>query len=112
MNKKLAKAGPKHNDDFRCQLVAESLVTGVTVPQVAKRHGVPSSQIYKWRGDDRYAPTSSPAESFTEIAVSDDGPLITQTDSINIILENGRALSFNGCTNTAFILELARGLAR
>ncbi|MGB0903061.1 transposase [Halocynthiibacter sp.] len=112
MNKRLGKESPKHSDDFRRRLVAESLLAGVTVPQVAKRHGVPSSQIYKWRGDDRYAPSSSTAEGFTGIAISDAAPAITLTDSINITLENGRALSFNGCTNTAFILELARGLAR
>lgn len=38
-----------HSAAFRSRCVAEALVPGVRVPDVARRHGVCASLIYRWR---------------------------------------------------------------
>lgn len=99
---------PKITDAFKRKLVSESLMPGVTVPQVAKRHGVPSGQIYTWRSDERFQPDAPEQPVFNSVAVmSDPSP----QSHVEIMLENGRKLSLNGCTDAAFILTLAQGLA-
>ena len=56
MTKRRAGRGSKYSDDFKRQLVAESYAAGVSVPMVAKKHGVGTERIYTWRGDARFQP--------------------------------------------------------
>ncbi len=109
--------GIKYADEFKRQLVAESRADGVSVPMVSKRHGVPTSRIYSWRGDPRFQPDESEAVAFTPVEVTDAGdpPCVVDPRSaeprIEITLENGRKLSIGAGVNAGFVLELARGLA-
>ena len=41
------------------RLVAESHADGVSVPMVSRRHSVPTSRIYAWRGDAGFKPAAS-----------------------------------------------------
>ena len=117
--------GSKYTDEFKRQLVAESRAGGVTVPMVSKRHGVPTSRIYSWRGDGRFAANGAQAAGFTPVEVSADvsGEAVAQpehdmpsridatlTPSIEITLENGRKLVVSDGVDAGFVLELARGL--
>ena len=56
MGKRRAGRGSKYSDEFKRRLVAQSHADGVSVPMVAKKHGVPDSRIYAWRGDARFQP--------------------------------------------------------
>ena len=107
----------QYTDAFKRQLVAESLVVGVTVPMVSKRHGVPTSRIYSWRSDARFQPTEIEAPDFTPVEVTgapiklDDIDHPLPEPRIEITLENGRKLSISDGVDAGLVLELARGLA-
>ena len=112
--------GSKYTDDFKRKLVAESSADGVSVPMVAKKHGVPENRIYSWRGDPRFQPDEVEVTAFTPVEIADADIVDTPTSSgtsilhvphIEITLENGRKLSVSGGVDAAFVLELARGLA-
>ena len=45
MGKRRTGRGSKYSDEFKRRLVAESHADGVSVPMVAKKHGVPASRI-------------------------------------------------------------------
>ena len=55
MGKQRGGRGSKYSDEFKRRLVAESHVDGVSVPMVSRRHSVPTSRIYAWRGDVRFS---------------------------------------------------------
>jgi transposase len=117
--------GSKYTDGFKRELVAESQADGVTVPMVSKRHGVPTSRIYSWRGDARFQSDGSAIDAFTPVEVADvlgeavalpehDMPSrieVTPAPRVEITLENGRRLSVTDWVDAGFVLELARGLA-
>ena len=83
---------------------------------VSKQHGVPTSQIYSWRGDVRFQPSEVETPGFVAIEVSD-APKFNDIDHllpearIEITIENGRKLSISDGVDAGFVLELARGLA-
>lgn len=117
MNKQPRGRGSKYTDTFKKQLVEESRADGVTVPMVAKQHGVPTNRIYSWRGDPRFQPTEIILPAFTPIEITDvdDQPQVAvhlaPEPRIEITLENGRKISISNGVNASFVLELARGLA-
>jgi transposase len=120
MNKSRRGRGSKYTDDFKRQLVAESRTAGVSVPMVAKKHGVGTNRIYAWRSDGRFQPDKSDIGQFTPVEISacdtEDAPfpsVTTLSDGprIEITLENGRKLSVSDGVDAGFVLELARGLA-
>jgi len=117
VSKKRRGRGSKYTDTFKKQLVEESRAAGVTVPMVAKEHGVPTSRIYSWRGDARFQPSIPETPDFTPVEVSDapnqpnDIDHHTSEPRIEITLENGRKLCISNGVDVGFVLELARGLA-
>ena len=125
MSKRRGGRGSKYSDDFKRQLVAESHAAGVSVPMVAKKHGVGPNRIYTWRGDARFqaaAPEEGAAFMPVEVARSDTDAVSallevppttipTPRSQIEITLENGRKLSVSDGVDAGFVLELARGLA-
>ena len=112
--------GSKYTDDFKRKLVAESSAEGVSVPMVAKKHGVPDNRIYAWRSDERFQPDNAGVSAFTPVEIADvdiadtpasSVPSILPVPHIEITLENGRKLSVSDRVDAGFVLELARGLA-
>ena len=125
MGKRRAGRGSKYSDEFKRRLVAESRADGVRVLMVAKKHGVPDSRIYAWRGDARFQPggfEEDAAFAPVELENSDGNvaPVLPETQptrvptppsQIEITLENGRKLRVSDGVDAGFVLELARGLA-
>ena len=117
MSTKPRGRGSKYTDGFKKQLVAESRTDDVTVPMVAKQHGVPTSRIYSWRGDARFQPTEIITPEFmpVEVTDADEPPEVVEhlppEPRIEITLENGRKLSISDKVDAGFVLKLARGLA-
>lgn len=116
MSKKPRGRGSKYTTAFKSQLVAESRASCATVPMISKRHGVPTSRIYSWRGDARFQTTETDTPRFTAVEVvdaprQDDLGLFQSPAPIEITLENGRKLSISEGVDVGFVLELARGLA-
>lgn len=108
MSKKRRGRASQNTDTFKRQLVAENHASGATVPLVSKRHGVPTSRKYSWRGDERFQPTKVETSDFMSVEVTDAPPLdgIAPTSSearIEITLENGRRISCpaNPCVSDA-----------
>ena len=125
MGKRRAGRGSKYSDEFKRRLVGESHADGVSVPMVAKKHGVPDSRIYAWRGDARFQPGGLEEDAaFVPVEVENsDGDVAhvlpeaqptrvpTRPPQIEITLENGRKLRVSDGVDAGFVLELARGLA-
>ncbi len=120
MVKRRRGRGSKYTDDFKRQLVAESRADGVSVPMISRRHDVPTSRIYSWRGDARFQPDGPEPVAFTPVEIcsvdSEEAlvppePQHAASAHIEITLENGRKLSVNSGVDAGFVLELARGLA-
>jgi transposase len=116
VSKKRRGRASQYTDAFKRQLVAESNISGTTIPMVSKQHGVPTSRIYSWRGDPRFQPRDVETPGFVAVEVSD-APKLYAIDHllpearIEITLENGRKLSTSDGVDAGFVLELARGLA-
>jgi transposase len=124
MSKRLGGRVAKYSDDFKRKLVRQSRVAGVSVPMVAKKHGVDPNRIYAWRSDARFQPDGPEDAAFIPVEVaqgeSDAAPVVrdarptrgpTTPSQIEITLENGRKLRVSDGVDAGFVLELARGLA-
>ena len=74
MGKQRGGRGSKYSDEFKRRLVAESHVDGVSVPMVSRRHSVPTSRIYAWRGDVRFQPGGSDDARFMPVEISGGKP--------------------------------------
>ena len=125
MGRRRAGRGSKYSDDFKRRLVTESHADGVSVPMVAKKHGVGANRIYAWRGDARFQPCGLEEDAVfvpVEVGNSDAGVApalpaaqpttsLTSPPQIEITLENGRKLRVSDGADAGFVLELARGLA-
>ena len=125
MGKRRAGRGSKYSDDFKRLLVAESRADGVSVPMVAKKHGVGANRIYAWRGDARFQPCGLEEDAAfvpveVENSAGDVAPVLpeaqqtrvpTGPSQIEITLENGRKLRVSDGVDAGFVLDLARGLA-
>ena len=123
MGKRRAGRGSKYSDEFKRRLVAASRADGVSVLMVAKKHGVPASRIYAWRGDARFQPSAPEDAAFVPVEVEnsdgDVAPVLPEAQptrvpppppQIEITLENGRKLRVSDGVDAGFVLELARGL--
>ena len=89
MTKRRAGRGSKYSDDFKRQLVAESYAAGVSVPMVAKKHGVGTERIYTWRGDARFQPDAPEDAAFMPVEVaqgdSDVAPAFPEAQPTSIL---------------------------
>ena len=120
MNTRQRGRGSEYTDDFKRKLVAESSADGVSVPMVAKKHGVGTNRIYAWRSDGRFQLDDIEVTAFMPVEIADGNegaaPVLpefkpTLAVQIEITLENGRKLSISDGVDAGFVLELARGLA-
>src|SRR5687768_5549118 len=72
--------------DAKARIALESLMPGVTVAEVARKHAVTRWQVYDWRKRLRNGRLAVPdgvaaLPAFAALAVADPGPLPLQADS-------------------------------
>ena len=58
ISKRRVVRSSKYSDEFKRRFVADSHTASVSVPMVAKKHGVPDSRSYAWLGDVRFQPSA------------------------------------------------------
>ncbi len=118
MSKKRRGRASQYTDAFKRQLVAESNISGTTVPMVSKQHGVPTSRIYSWRGDVRFQPSDIETPGFTPVEVAD-APVVedvapTRSDArIEIALGHPTGVGFPEAPNqtrTRFALTQSKAM--
>lgn len=109
------------SNDEKCRIVAQTLVPGISVSQVARRYDVNANLVFKWVRDPRFCPTvsSEPIEpTFLPVEVSQSAPLLAPErtcsevpGTIKISLANGHCLEISGDYYPDVVVRLARGLA-
>ena len=109
------------SDDEKRMIVAQTLVSGVSVSQVARRYDVNSNLVFKWVRDPRFCGTKDIVPitpTFLPIEVSQNTPLSEPEricseglGKVKIGLANGNHLEISGDYDLDVILRLARGLA-
>lgn len=107
-------------DDEKRRIVAQTLVPGVSVSQVARRYDVNANLVFKWLRDRRYQPTAdAPAPCFLPVkVVAEPAPALVEPPAlaaasearIEIALANGHRLSMSGAFDPDVICRLVRGL--
>ena len=93
----------------KSRIVAESLAPGANVSALARRHGLTSSQIFRWRQMDGAAkPAAPPALSFVPVVV-DGKPAAMTREAIEIEFK-GVKLRIPGGTRPSTIRALLKAL--
>jgi transposase len=108
-------AGPtgqrRWSDAMKGRIIAESLVSGVTVRSVAERYGLKPNHLSSWRGLARAGKLVVPdfaGASFATVVVADALPLPVQ-DRIELVI-GGITLRLDAATPPVRISELAVAL--
>jgi len=97
----------------KARIVAESLTPGASVSAVARRHGLMSSQIFRWRRMNGAAKpvAAPPALSFAPVVVGDTAPAsaVAAQEAIEIAFKGVR-LRIPGGTRPSTIMALLKAL--
>lgn len=111
----LGKARQRWSESQKRELVAETLVEGVTVTSVALRHGVSRSMLFAWRKrllGDASAPPASPR--FIPVAVTAP-PLVSEapdTPTIDVVFSCGSRLRVAGAADPDLIAGIVKAMKR
>ena len=95
------------------RIVAQTLMPGVSVSQVARRYDVNTNLVFTWRRDPRLRP-SDPEPSFLPVEVVS-GPVSEPAPAqatIEIALCNGHRVSVTGSFDAETLCRVLAGLAR
>lgn len=95
------------SDEEKLRIVGESLVGHRQASATARRHGIPTSLLFKWRRD--FATPSGPldAAAFVPVAVVPDAPALGEADRrIEIVLANGRRVIVGPGVETAALMRV------
>ena len=110
-------AGPtgkrRWSDAMKGRIIAESLVTGVSVRSVAERYGLKPNHLSSWRGLARAGKLVVPdlaGASFATVVVADASPPPPPVqDRIELIVD-GMTLRLDASTDARRVAELAAAL--
>lgn len=107
-------------DDAKKRAIVMSVgIDGATVSEVAHRHDVTRQQIYSWRRELKRKAVSCQSSSVAfipvEVAALQDGPVRGDTigghaGMIELRLNCGRSLRFDGGVDTALLMRLIRAV--
>jgi len=101
------------SDEAKGRMVAETLVPGVTVNEVARRHGVKANHLSSWRTLARQGklvvPEFAGAEFAAPMAVSQPVETPVETASIDLII-GPVTVRLDGATPAARVVELVVAL--
>jgi transposase len=119
------------SDDEKRSICTQTLTSGVSVAQVARRYSMNANLIFKWLKDPRFAPGSEYAAAqpedgvvaFLPVEVCEASPVdFTQTGTpppsgavvsairVDITLSDGRRILVEGSTALSAVLGLVQGL--
>jgi len=109
------------SDDEKRMIVAQTLMPGVSVSQVARRYDVNANLVFKWVRDPRFCgtndivpvgPTFLPVKVSQNTSLSEPERICSEgLGKVKIGLANGNHLEISGDYDLDVILRLARGLA-
>ena len=98
------------------QIVAQTLVPGMSVSQVARRYDVNANLVFTWRRDPRLRPSVEQEEEPTFLPVEVvSGPVadpVAAPTTIEVALCNGHRVSVTGAFDVESLCRLVQGLAR
>lgn len=107
----------KWTAEEKCGIVAQTKVTGVSVPQVAHRYDANANLIFKWVRDPQYGSifeNELEVANFLPVEVT---PNLTAVEpeqkrpdvpgSINIVLANGHHLEISGTFDSDVVVRLS-----
>ena len=98
------------------RIVAQTLISGVPVSQVARRYDVNANQVFTWRRDPRLRPATEqePEPSFlpVEVVASAVPERAAAQSTIEIALCTGHRVSVTGAFDVEALCRLVQGLAR
>ena len=101
------------SDEAKGRMVAETLVPGVTVNEVARRHGVKANHLSSWRTLARQGklvvPEVAGAEFAAPVAAAQSAAASLATASIDLII-GPVTVRLGGATPAARVAELAMAL--
>lgn len=107
------------SDDEKRRIVAQTLVPGISVSQVARRYDVNANLVFKWLRDERFKPRAdedaSPSFLPVEVVAEPAGPIVEPAAlnaEIEIGLSNGHRLWVRGAFDPDAVSRLVRGLSR
>lgn len=98
--------------DEKARIVSESFAPGASVSAVARRHGLTSSQIFRWRRmNGAVKPAAPPALSFAPVVVGDTAAAsaVPAQEAIEIEFK-GVKLRIPGGTRPSTIMALLKAL--
>ena len=108
------------SDDEKRSICQQSLVSGVSVAQVARRYAMNANLIFKWLKDPRFAPEAVEAEAvFLPVEIKQpcvvpepiSAPPPSRCDGrIEIELAGGHRISAEGSFDPDVLARLLRGL--
>ena len=100
-------------------IVAEIDVGGAPLSEVARRHGVHSNVLFRWRrelGSAMGAPPGDaataavPATSFVPLTLSSPASTLTRPGTIEIVLDGGRTVRVGSDVDTAALVRIVEAL--
>ena len=123
------------SDEEKRSICAQTLTSGISVAQVARRYSMNANLIFKWLKDPRFAPsasTSAPADASVDgvfLPVEIDAPAMERSASkalhragaapvpdvvaqrVDITLSDGRRILVEGPTALSSVVGLVQGLS-
>ena len=109
------------SDEEKRRIVAQALVPGVSVSQVARRYDVNANLVFKWLRDPRFKPSGEAAAAFLPVEVAPPelpraaGVMAAgiggEESRIEIELANGGRLILGGAFDPDLVVRLVRGLS-
>ena len=116
------------SDDEKRSICAQTIVTGVSIAQVARRYSMNANLIHTWLKDPRFAPAPemdepTPVMDFLPVEIGDGiaAPLLVDVQTpdatvsaqrVDITLSDGRRVLVEGPTTLSGVLTLVEGLMR
>ena len=99
------------------RIVAQALVPGISVAQVARRYDLNANQVFNWLRDPRFQPDENDVAqaNFLPVEVIDETSRHHQSEppgagSIEIALANGRSIRLIGDIDPDAVARLVRSL--
>lgn len=119
------------SDEEKRSICRQTLASGVSVSQVARRYEMNANQIFNWLKDDRFAPPEEENQhredgcDFLSVEIGEDEPTAARSDitpaplaagaalsarRVDITLSDGRRILVEGVTSLPAVLGLIKGM--